>query len=94
MNDDISAHDHHTRRCPMLGHEVAFSYCRQPASPLPCRKIFDCWWETFDVKTFAASHFTAEDIDKSLAPRQDKRVSLVQLIEQAKKAAKASTDPT
>jgi len=92
MNDDIRANDRRTRRCPMLGHEVAFSYCRQPASPLPCRKVFDCWWEAFDVEAFVRGHFADEDIEKILAPRQDKTVSLMQLIEQANSARKDPKD--
>ena len=55
----ITEHDAKKRRCPMLGHEVAFSYCREPGSETPCRKIFDCWWETFDVSAFINDHYDA-----------------------------------
>ena len=43
----------------MLGHDLTFAYCRAPAKQLPCRKILDCWFETFDVGEkgrFDASH--------------------------------------
>jgi len=72
----------------MLGHEVAFSYCRQPAAELPCRKVFDCWWETFDVEAFVRDHFSADQIERMTQPRQDKMVSLVELIERAQQAGK------
>ena len=85
MADDITRHDHRRRRCPMLGHEVPFSYCRQPGAHTPCRKIFDCWWQTFDVVGFMREHHTEEEIQRILTPRNDKRVSLVELIRRAQK---------
>ena len=84
----ITDNDSRVRRCPMLGHEVSFSYCRQPASDLPCRKVFDCWWETFDVEAFIRAHFSDQHISRITQPRQDKMVSLVELIEQARSAGK------
>jgi hypothetical protein len=68
----------------MLGHEVKFRYCREPGAPLPCRKIFDCWWETFDVRQFIDAHYSEEQIKQVLAPRADKMTSLVDLIQQAR----------
>ena len=88
MADETTAHDERKRRCPMLGHEIRFAYCRAPGSALPCRKIFDCWWRTFEVESFVRSHFSGEDIEKILAARPDKMLTLVELIEKAKKAGK------
>ncbi len=84
----ITDHDCRVRRCPMLGHEVAFSYCRQPAADLPCRKVFDCWWETFDIEAFIRTHFAPEQVERIAQPRQDKMASLVELIERARRAGK------
>jgi len=67
----------------MLGHDLTFAYCRAPGRDLPCRKILDCWWETFDVRAFLAEHFSDEQIAEILAPRQDKVLSLIDLIRQA-----------
>jgi len=86
MDDDITAHDRRRRRCPMLGNDVPFSYCRAPARDLPCRRIFDCWWETFDVRAFLGGHFTEDDIARILAPPKDRTVTLIELIERARKA--------
>lgn len=87
MTPDITANDKRRRRCPMLGHDIDFSYCRAPGGPLPCRKIFDCWWEGFDVEAFVREHFSAEQIERILGPRKDKALSLVELIEQARRNA-------
>ena len=84
--EPLTAHDPRRRRCPMLGHDVPFSYCRAPASDVPCRKIFDCWWETFDVEDFLRAHLGQEEIARILSPRQDKMASLVDLIQRASQA--------
>lgn len=68
----------------MLGHEVPFAYCREPGGQTPCRKVFDCWWETFDVEAFMRCTHDEEMIERILQPRQDKVTTLVQLIEQAR----------
>lgn len=85
MADDITRQDHRRRRCGMLGHEVPFSYCRRPGGDAPCRKILDCWWQTFDVVSFMREHHTEEEIQQILTPGKDKRVSLVELIQRAQK---------
>ena len=85
MAEKIDKHDQRKRYCPMLGHELHFSYCRSPASELPCRKIFDCWFRVFDVEGFIRQHCSQDDIEKILAPRRDKAVTLAELIEKARK---------
>jgi hypothetical protein len=86
MADEITAHDRRRRRCPMLGHDVPFSYCRAPGRRLPCGRIADCWGETFDVGAFIRRHFSQDDIARILAPPKDKAASLIELIEKARKA--------
>ncbi|MBN1760811.1 MAG: hypothetical protein JW863_20955 [Chitinispirillaceae bacterium] len=81
----ISEHDEKKRRCPMLGHEVSFSYCRAPGSDTPCRKIFDCWWETFDVTSFVNSHYDAAVVGMITTPPTPKTNTLLDLIEQARR---------
>ena len=89
MAEDITAHDGRRRRCPMLGHDVPFSYCRTPGRQLPCSRIFDCWGETFDVGAFIRRHFSQDDIARILAPPKDKAASLIELIEKARKASES-----
>ena len=69
----------------MLGHDISFSYCRAPGSPDPCRRIFDCWWEAFDVIEFVRTHYGEEGIRKISNPKKDKMLSLLELIEKARK---------
>ena len=75
------------RRCPRLGGPVLFSYCKTSGDNHSiCWKIFDCWWECFDVVGYLKKSLT-EDKFKNLANSKPKQkiVSLVELIEQAKK---------
>ena len=86
MTDDITDNDHRSRRCPMLGHDVCFSYCRRPGGELPCGRIGDCWWETFDVESFVRAHYSDEQVRQILATPKPKMLSLVELIQKARQA--------
>ncbi|MBN1815953.1 MAG: hypothetical protein JW828_01245 [Sedimentisphaerales bacterium] len=79
----VDQHDARTIYCRMLGHEVPFSYCRQGASSQPCRKIFDCWFQTFDIETFMKEHFSEQQIQTILTPPKPKMASLIELIQKA-----------
>jgi hypothetical protein len=84
----IDQHDSKKIYCRKMGHQLTFSYCRKPASAQPCRKIFDCWFKTFDVAQFMQEHFTEEQIKATLAPPKAKVNSLIELIQQAQENAK------
>lgn len=71
----------------MLGHEITFEYCRAPGAASPCRRILDCWFECFDVVEFMKAHFSREVIRQIEAPPRAKVLSLLELIEQAKRRA-------
>ncbi|MFW5774683.1 MAG: hypothetical protein ACOCW2_00215 [Chitinivibrionales bacterium] len=79
----IDSHDNDVRYCPSLGHQIAFSYCRKPGSDVPCRRIFDCWWERFDITAFMQTHYDEETLRKVTAPAQPKMASLAQIIKEA-----------
>lgn len=79
----IEQHDGRQRRCPMLGHPVAFSYCRAPGTSTPCRRIYDCWWETFDIVEFMDAHYDQETRDLLQKAPQQKMASLFEIMQQA-----------
>ena len=85
MTQGIERHDRRTRRCPMLGHVIEFAYCRAPGSETPCRKIFDCWWEEFDVVDFVRLNYGEEGMRRILEPPKQKVQSLADLIAQARR---------
>jgi len=88
MTDDPTQHDWRRRRCPLLGHEITFAYCRSTDSGVPCRRILDCWWEQFDVEEFLRLHHGEEELRRILSPSPDKLTSIIDLIEKAKKASR------
>jgi len=72
-------------RCPRLGHQINFSYCRSENSGLPCFKTLDCWYTHFDVHTYLKDKLTKEDFKKAFLDKGKPKVSsLFDLIEQAK----------
>lgn len=83
----LDEHDERSRRCPRLGHEVSFHYCRTQEGDRLCPRILDCWWETFDVESFVRGHWADEEVARVLAPPKDKRVTLMELIQRAREVA-------
>jgi hypothetical protein len=74
------------RRCPRLGGPVAFGYCRIAAeNRTPCFKVFDCWWERFDVVDYFQCRLSVDAFNRLRNSRpQEKTASLVDLIRQAR----------
>ena len=50
--DPYAAFDGIETRCPRLGGEVVFGYCRKVNSGLPCRKSLTCFQLLFPVEAF------------------------------------------
>ncbi len=77
------------KRCPRLGSDVPFSYCRGCGEKgLPCFKVFDCWWETFDVVEYLKAELPEQDFARLRETRpKEKVLSLLEIIEQARKNA-------
>ncbi len=81
------------RRCPRLGGDVDFGYCKScETGKKTCFKILDCWWERFDVVTHMKGCLTPEAFDalSKRLPPPGKLTSLVDLIRQAQERAAKS----
>ncbi|MFO8085717.1 MAG: hypothetical protein R6U27_15520 [Desulfobacterales bacterium] len=70
------------RRCPRLGGPVEFFYCKTcDENKQPCFKIFDCWWEIFDVVNYMKKRLSEEQFHKLTHKRpRPKVVGIVELI--------------
>ena len=89
----IDQHDHRVRRCPRLGHEVSFHYCRTQEGATICPKILDCWWETFDVAAFLRENLPAEQWEALVAPKPGNKVlTLLEIIRRAKESTAENND--
>jgi hypothetical protein len=91
----IDEHDQRMRRCPRLGHDIKFEYCRQGSGvsgrDCPCRKILDCWFEMFAVEEFVRAHYGDKTIEDIAAPPEDKLSSIVALVQQAQERAQRNS---
>jgi len=76
-------------RCPRLGHQIYFSYCRVEDNGLPCSKTLDCWYEHFHVEEFFKNELSEKEWEKVFEKQtKPKMLSLLEMIEQAKKSKK------
>jgi len=72
-------------RCPRLGHQIHFSYCRSENKGLPCLKVLDCWSPHFNVNVFLKRELTPEEWQTAFeTPPPPKMLSLVDLIKKAR----------
>ena len=75
-------------RCPRLGHEIYFSYCRTENKGLPCAKIMDCWHNHFMIEDFLRKELGPGEWERVFhTPPKPKILSLVELIEEAKRSS-------
>jgi hypothetical protein len=74
------------RRCPRLGGPVTFGYCRMAdQNRNPCLKVFDCWWDRFDVVGYFQRRLSADAFNNLRNARPpEKTASLVDIIRQAR----------
>lgn len=81
-----TTYDHLETRCPRLGGEVKFSYCRRESGDMPCPRLIICWQTFFPAEQFLMDHMKKEDWERfSQQPPKDKVTTLIDLIEAAKK---------
>lgn len=82
---DQTTYDGREIRCPKLGHELTFAYCRREGGNLPCLRSIRCWEAFFPVGSFLKETLDSETWDAFCrqAP-PDRMTTLLDLIEKAK----------
>jgi hypothetical protein len=76
-------------RCPRLGGEVTFAYCRQEQGALPCGRTLICWQARFPVDEYLRGIMSADDWDHCFTrPPKDKLSQILEIAEEAKKRKK------
>ncbi len=72
-------------RCPKLGHQVPFAYCREENNGLPCSKILSCWEPYLPVEKLLRKELSPEEWEMAFErPAKPKLLTLVELIEKAR----------
>lgn len=83
----------YTIRCPRLGHQIPFSFCRSENRGLPCFRTLDCWFEHFQVEEYLREELRSEEWEQVFGkPAKPKLTSLVELIEEAKQRMKGCSE--
>ncbi len=73
-------------RCPQLGGEVPFRYCRTINEDLPCRRIIICWEFRIEISKYLSENYSIDQIQRALAPPTKSRLeTILELAEKAKK---------
>ncbi|HNY72549.1 MAG TPA: hypothetical protein PLU95_08460 [Syntrophales bacterium] len=81
---EITRYDDREIRCPKLGHELTFAYCRREGGELPCFRVIRCWEGFFPVESFLRESLSPdawETFRRHTPP--DKLTSLLDLIAKA-----------
>jgi len=73
-------------RCPMLGGEVPFRYCRTVDEGNPCRRIETCWDGLMDIHGFLRTHYDLDELRENWdRPRKQKIVSILEILQNVQK---------
>ncbi len=73
-------------RCPRLGGEITFRYCRREQGDLPCRMILRCWEGLIPVEGHLREFLTAEEWERffSTSPK-DKMTTILEIADAVRK---------
>ena len=78
-------------RCPKLGHQVPFGYCRKENQGMPCPRALACWEPWPEVIASMKEGLSPKQWEQAFnRPPKPKLTTLVELIEEAKRAKKKS----
>ena len=73
-------------RCPRLGGEVTFGYCRIEGGELPCLRIIACWQCCIPIAEYLRETLSPDQLERFAKQNPKERIAtLVELIEAAKK---------
>ncbi len=73
---------------PRLGGETPFTYCLREGGDIPCRRIVVCWQAYFPVEAYLRKTLSPSKWEEFVNGKpKEKIVSLLELIEEAKRQA-------
>ena len=76
-------------RCPRLGGEVTFAYCMVEGGDLPCMRIVACWQICIPIAGYLRERLSPDQMERFAEQKpKDRIVTLVELIEAAKKESR------
>ena len=81
--------DDQERQCPRLGNPISFRFCLISGDDdMACFKIFDCWWERFDVEAYLKQNMPESAFNELVKVAEKPKSKIASIIEIAEKAKK------
>ena len=82
----MNRYDELMTRCPRLGCDITFGYCRVERGDLPCSRLIDCWYPSIPVESWLAKELSPEQMGRfaGTAPK-DHLSTLLEIAENLKK---------
>ena len=78
--------DHVTVRCPKLGSEVSFGYCRVVSSGLPCERALGCFAGRLPVEEYFRRVLREETYERCFcSPPADRYGGLLAAVDRARR---------
>lgn len=90
--EKLESYDEREWYCPMLGHDLKFSYCRTMQEGLPCRRILDCWYRFLPIQQFMASHYSQQELEKIFGASKSRLDTLLETIDRVTSAVEAEKE--
>lgn len=82
----MNRYDDLMTRCPRLGCEVTFGYCRIEQGVLPCSRIVACWRPSLPVELWLKQALSPEQVEQFLQTTgKDRFTTLFEITENLKK---------
>lgn len=83
---DVPPDDSFQIRCPRLGHQIYFSYCRRENMGIPCARTLDCWHPYFPVEEFLQQEMSPAEWQQAFCrPLKPKMLSLLEILADVQK---------
>jgi hypothetical protein len=86
---NMEKYDNLEIRCPRLGGEVTFAYCKRENGNLPCPRTIRCWSIYFPVESYLREILTEDEWDTCFNQQpKDKISSIFEIVEKLKNQKK------
>jgi len=78
--------DHLVLRCPRLGGEITFAYCRREQGALPCRMTLRCWEGLIPVEEHLRRYLSDDEWERCFnTPPKDKMATILEIADAVRK---------
>jgi hypothetical protein len=81
--------DHLILRCPRLGGEITFAYCKKEQGTLPCQRTLRCWQDLIPVEQHLKEFLSKDEWESCFnAPPKDKITTIFEIADAMTKRKK------